>query len=76
MSAHVYRGTLVNGVDEPRVCEVAVDADGTVARVDLAEPAADPAPAPAGGPGPVITPGYVDVHNHGGARGAFPTGTL
>ncbi|APT89543.1 N-acetylglucosamine-6-phosphate deacetylase [Corynebacterium frankenforstense DSM 45800] len=78
MSAHVFRGTLVNGIDEPRDCEVAVDADGTVARVDIAEPGADggPRPDPAGASGPVITPGFVDVHNHGGARGAFPTGTL
>src|SRR5699024_2817339 len=25
--------------------------------------------------GPLIVPGFIDVHNHGGAGGGFPTGT-
>ncbi|MDN5840811.1 MAG: amidohydrolase family protein [Corynebacterium casei] len=26
--------------------------------------------------GPVIVPGFIDLHNHGGAGGGFPTGTV
>ena len=26
--------------------------------------------------GPLIVPGFIDVHNHGGAGGGFPTGTI
>lgn len=35
-----------------------------------------PAPDTLSPDGPTIVPGFVDLHNHGGAGGSFPTGTL
>lgn len=35
----------------------------------------DPALAPPAGQLPTIVPGFVDLHNHGGGHGAFPTGS-
>lgn len=63
------RGRLVTAERVHPHAEISFDESGILAITDL-----DPAAAPADQP--TILPGFVDLHNHGGNGGAFPTGDL
>lgn len=68
MAGCTISARLTDGRAEPYPARVRVDAEGVVESVEHLESSPDKLG--------VVAPGLVDVHNHGGARGAFPTGTL
>ena len=55
------------GHHELRPGQITLDSEGLIAHIDYLD-------HPPQGELPLITPGFVDLHNHGGAGGAFPTG--
>ena len=89
--AHSLYGRVVTDREDLSFARIDIDSAGVVTAVEPMEPAetgepaepGEPADASSAGPdsvesGPrrvLIVPGLVDLHNHGGARGAFPTGT-
>ncbi|MCZ9309802.1 amidohydrolase family protein [Corynebacterium uberis] len=68
MHIHAHVLTATTDVGPARITVT----DGTITAIT---PTPDLTPAAAADL-PLAVPGFVDLHNHGGARGAFPTGTL
>lgn len=77
--AHSLYGRVVTDREDLAFARIDIDSAGVVTAVEPVEPAdASSAGPDSVEPGPrrvLIVPGLVDLHNHGGARGAFPTGT-
>ena len=67
MAGCTISARLTDGRAEPYPARVRVDAEGVVESVEHLESSPDKLG--------VVAPGLVDVHNHGGARGAFPQAT-
>src|SRR5699024_764248 len=68
-------GLFYDGVNPPRPATLDL-VNGVVEPIADADDAADyEASTAARWDGPLIVPGFIDVHNHGGAGGGFPTGT-
>lgn len=74
MAGFDLHARLTDGHTEPYPARVRVDAEGVIDSIEKIEKI-DPSRAKSEELG-LIVPGLVDLHNHGGARGAFPTGTL
>lgn len=68
----VLRGAVHTGFEYYPQAELTI-VDGTITAINSA-PDID-APLRAEAEHTVIVPGFVDLHNHGGAGGSFPTGT-
>ena len=63
-------GLLYDGVNPPRPATVTLNKGVITSIADDMEAFIE------SGQVPLIVPGFIDVHNHGGAGGGFPTGTV